>query len=123
MLPLELAGAPPAERRTRARRLLDQVGIDAGRQAHRPAQLSGGQQQRVAIACALANDPAVILGDEPTGNLDSRSGGQVIGLLHGLAREGRTVVLVTHDRAVARQADTRLEMLDGRIVAATEGRT
>jgi ABC-type lipoprotein export system ATPase subunit len=121
MLPLQLAGLPPEGQRERARHLLAQVGIDDGRQAYRPGRLSGGQQQRVAIARALANDPAVILGDEPTGNLDAKTGGRVIGLLRDLAREGRTIVLVTHDRAVARQADTRLEMLDGRLVAVSEG--
>jgi ABC-type lipoprotein export system ATPase subunit len=102
--------------RRRARELLDLVGLGR-RQGHLPNQLSGGERQRVAVARALANQPALILADEPTGNLDSVSGAEVIGLIHALNhRLGTTVVLVTHDAAVARQADRILIMQDGRIV-------
>src|SRR5262249_29647393 len=82
---------------------------------HRPGRLSGGQQQRVAIARALANDPKVILADEPTGNLDSRTGKLIIELLKRLTAQGRTVVVVTHDRSIAGVADIRMELDDGRI--------
>lgn len=98
------------------RALLTQVGIEPQRQGHRPSRLSGGQQQRVAIARALANDPPVLLADEPTGNLNARSRGQIVALFRQLARDGRTVILVTHDPAVARRADSHLSMRDGRIV-------
>ena len=91
------------------------------RQAHRPGRLSGGEQQRVAIARALANDPAIILADEPTGNLDARTGQRIVEPLQRLASEGRTVVLVTHDARLAQQADSHLELDDGRIVDATAG--
>ena len=102
--------------RRRARELLDLVGLGE-RQGHLPNQLSGGERQRVAVARALANQPALILADEPTGNLDSVSGAEVIGLIHALNhRLGTTIVLVTHDAAVARQADRILIMQDGRIV-------
>ncbi len=92
------------------------------RWSHRPSQLSGGQQQRVAIARALANDPAILLADEPTGNLDAATGGQILSVLHRLANEGKTVVTVTHDQSVAYTMDRRLYMLDGRIVRIDEGR-
>ena len=115
MLPMELSGRPRREREARSHQLLAQVGIESDRRSHRPGKLSGGQQQRVAIARALANDPAVILADEPTGNLDSHTSGRIVGLLRQLAREGRTVVLVTHDKDIARYADTRLALRDGRI--------
>lgn len=110
--PLLLAGVPPRERRDRARTLLDDVGLLA-RAGHLPHQLSGGEAQRVAIARALARDPAVLLADEPTGNLDTRTGQKVLELLTGPARQGRTVVLITHDRDVAALADHRLEVRDG----------
>ncbi|SEI72155.1 putative ABC transport system ATP-binding protein [Deinococcus reticulitermitis] len=110
--PLTLAGMPPRERRERARALLDQVGL--GRRGHHlPAQLSGGEAQRVAIARALACDPAIVLADEPTGNLDSRTGEQVLDLLTAPARAGRTVILITHDREVAALADHHLAVRDG----------
>jgi putative ABC transport system ATP-binding protein len=110
--PLTLAGLSPRERRDRARELLSQVGL-LSRAGHLPHQLSGGEAQRVAIARALARDPAVLLADEPTGNLDTRTGEKVLELLTGPARQGRTVVLITHDRDVAALADHRLEVRDG----------
>src|SRR6185503_18436398 len=112
-LPLVLAGVPPAERRARAEKLLDRVGLLA-RRHHKPSQLSGGEQQRVAIARALANDPPLLLCDEPTGNLDSRTSEEILGLLSRLTKDGRTVVLVTHDRAIAeRYCPRRIELSDG----------
>jgi len=119
-LPLVLAGVPPAERRARAEKLLDRVGLLA-RRHHKPSQLSGGEQQRVAIARALANEPPLLLCDEPTGNLDSRTAGDLIGLLRDLASDGRTVILVTHDRALAESScSRRIELSDGRVVSDTE---
>ncbi len=100
----------------RLEELLDLVGL-AERARHRPHELSGGEQQRVAIARALANDPPVILGDEVTGNLDGKTGRRIVGLLQRLAHEGRTVVLVTHDQRIASEADRRIELEDGRLVA------
>lgn len=103
---------PDAE--VRARRALDAVGL-ADRADHTPAELSGGEQQRVAIARALANDPPLLLADEPTGNLDSASAGDVLRILSGLRQAGRTVILVTHDAAVAAAADRILTLDEGRI--------
>ena len=113
-VPMEIAGRRDAV--TRARALLDEVGLhDRGH--HYPAQLSGGEQQRVAIARAMANDPPLILADEPTGNLDSSSGRHILDLLNEMRRSrGVTLVLVTHDPTVAAIADARLELLDGRPV-------
>jgi len=120
-LPLVLAGLPRAERQARAEKLLDRVGL-LGRRNHRPSQLSGGEQQRVAIARALANDPPLLLCDEPTGNLDSKTAADFVELLRGLAGDGRTVVLVTHDRALAETScSRRIELLDGRIVSDSGG--
>ena len=120
-LPLVLAGLPRSERQARAEKLLDRVGLLA-RKNHRPSQLSGGEQQRVAVARALANDPPLLLCDEPTGNLDSKTATDIIDLLRGLARDGRTVVLVTHDRDLAKAScSRRIEMLDGRVVTDTRG--
>ncbi len=103
------------DRRRRAMELLDQVGLRE-RAHHRPGELSGGEQQRVAIARALANDPRIVLADEPTGNLDSRSGEQVVRMLADLARQGRTVVMVTHDREMASRADRVILLKDGRVL-------
>lgn len=118
LVPMELAGVPDAGRR--AAGLLAQVGL-TGRGHHYPSQLSGGEQQRVAIARALANDPPVLLADEPTGNLDSTTGRQVIDLLIAMNRDqGRTLVLVTHDPALAAVADEVIALRDGRVVSRTE---
>ncbi len=116
LVPLELAGV--ADARARAKALLDEVGLSQ-RGHHYPSQLSGGEQQRVAIARALANDPAILLADEPTGNLDSTTGRQVIDLLFSVnRRQGRTLVLVTHDRDLAAMADEVIAMKDGRVQGA-----
>ncbi|HVU66615.1 MAG TPA: ABC transporter ATP-binding protein [Ktedonobacteraceae bacterium] len=116
MLPMRLLGGQSlAQMRERASELLVAVGISQDWQGHKPGKLSGGQQQRVAIARALANDPKVILADEPTGNLDSVNSKRMIELLKSLAEQGKTVVVVTHDRAIAREADVCLEMSDGRL--------
>ena len=111
-LPLLLCGMPAARRLERASCLLRQVGL-GDRLHHRPSQLSGGQQQRVAIARALARDPAVLLADEPTGNLDAAATGEVLALLEALNRQGRTVVLITHDGQVARRAGRQLRISGG----------
>ncbi|HEX6480332.1 MAG TPA: ABC transporter ATP-binding protein [Ktedonobacteraceae bacterium] len=116
MLPMQLAREQSsAQIRERARTLLLEVGISEDRHSHRPGKLSGGQQQRVAIARALANDPRVILADEPTGNLDSRNSKRIIELLKKLSERGKTVIVVTHDRSIIRVADVRLEMEDGKL--------
>jgi putative ABC transport system ATP-binding protein len=99
----------------RASLLLDAVGIDREKSAHRPNQLSGGQQQRVAIARALVNDPKILLCDEPTGNLDRKTGFQIMDILCGLHKEGKTVILVTHDPKVAEYAHRTIRLEDGRI--------
>jgi putative ABC transport system ATP-binding protein len=118
MLPMEFAGVSKRDRRERAVTLLDQVGLKGGKQQRRPAKLSGGEQQRVAIARALANRPRLILADEPTGNLDSKTGRVIVSLLHGLARsENTTILAVTHDLAIAGRTDMTYEMEDGRLVA------
>jgi putative ABC transport system ATP-binding protein len=122
MLPMDFCRTrPPAQARARAMELLDQVGI--ADQAHKfPAALSGGQQQRAAIARALANDPLLVVADEPTGNLDSHTADAVLALLGGLARAGRTVLMVTHERDVTRLADRVVTLSDGRIVREEEAR-
>lgn len=108
-------GAPARERREAAQIALERVGL-AHRTTHRPPQLSGGERQRVAIARAIAKGPTIVLADEPTGNLDSRSGQEVLTLLHGLAGDGATLVLITHDERIAAGFPRRLQMHDGEIV-------
>ena len=118
-LPLIFAGVERKERRRRAAELLDKVGL-AHRAAHRPPELSGGEQQRVAVARALANGPRLLLADEPTGNLDSRTSREIVGLLAGLNRESNlTVIMVSHEEALVREyAQEIVRLKDGRIVAA-----
>ena len=111
---LRLAGVGRAQRRRRAEELLRAVGLGE-RMHHRPVQLSGGERQRVAIARALANDPAVLLADEPTGNLDSTTGAGIVDLLQEVNRAGQTVVMVTHNLQIARRAGRLLHMHDGRL--------
>ncbi|MDL5362839.1 ABC transporter ATP-binding protein [Halalkalicoccus sp. NIPERK01] len=113
-LPLVFQGVGRRERHARARELLDRVGL-AERADHRPNQLSGGQRQRVAIARALVADPAIVLADEPTGNLDTATGNDVLALFQELYEEGRTVVLVTHERDVAERADRIVHVVDGEL--------
>ena len=114
-LPLLYGGVPAEERRARAVRSLERVGL-AEKQKNLPAQLSGGQQQRVSIARALAGEPSVILADEPTGALDSRTGREVLGFLRKLNAEGDTVVLITHDNDIARKARRIVRLQDGRVI-------
>ena len=114
-LPLRYGGVPRDERRRRARIVLERVGL-ADRVDHRPNQLSGGQRQRVAIARALVNDPDLLLADEPTGNLDSQVGGEILALFDELHESGRTVVMVTHEPDVAARAGRLIRFVDGEIV-------
>jgi putative ABC transport system ATP-binding protein len=118
-LPALLAGASPRGARTRASELLEQVGL-ADRGSHLPSALSGGQQQRVAIARALANEPLVVLADEPTGNLDSAATTDVLRLFDQLHANGQTLVVVTHDERIAATADRLISMRDGRFVDETK---
>ena len=118
-VPMEIIGMKDA--RNRAQTLLEEVGL-TGRAHHYPSQLSGGEQQRVALARALANDPPIVLADEPTGNLDTANGRHIMELLqHVHAARGTTVVLVTHDAELASMADARMRLRDGRVVESTGG--
>jgi putative ABC transport system ATP-binding protein len=114
-LPLTYRGMPSAERKKRVQESLDKVGM-AHRMKHYPSQLSGGQQQRVAVARALCGQPAILLADEPTGNLDSRNGEAVMDLLRELHREGATICMVTHDPRYARYAERTVHLFDGKVV-------
>lgn len=114
-LPLLYAGVPQAERHQRAVKSLAKVGL-AEKAQNLPNQLSGGQQQRVSIARALAGDPQVILADEPTGALDSKTGREVLGFLQSLHKDGATIVLITHDNSIARQAQRIIRLADGKII-------
>ena len=118
-LPLVYGGVSGAERTRRARAALERVGL-GNRLGHTSSQLSGGQQQRVAIARALVNDPSIVLADEPTGNLDSRSGVEIMATLQELHAQGITVVLVTHDDRIARHATRIIRVLDGRVAEDAE---
>ena len=114
-VPLMYRGMPHAERREIAQKELERVGL-GGKTKHKPSQLSGGQQQRVSIARALAGNPAVILADEPTGALDSRTGREVLAMLQDLHKAGHTIVLITHDNSIAVQAQRIIRLEDGRVV-------
>jgi putative ABC transport system ATP-binding protein len=116
MLPLLYHKVAPAERDRRVQEVLERVGI-AHRGDHRPQQLSGGQQQRVAVARAVVTKPKLILADEPTGNLDTTNGEEVLELLNQLNRDGTTIIMVTHDQGHAGHASRVVNMLDGRIIA------
>jgi putative ABC transport system ATP-binding protein len=120
MLPMDLLGVKRKGQEARARELLERVGIDASRQARHPTRLSGGEQQRVAIARALANAPAIILADEPTGNLDSNTSTRIVELLRSLIQEGRTIIVATHDADIAAKADMILEMKDGKVIGESD---
>ena len=115
-LPMTYAGMPRTERRERARRLLESVGLSAKLKST-PLELSGGERQRVAIARALANDPPALLADEPTGNLDTHTGHGVLELFERLHREGKTIVLVTHDTGIAARAQRIIRIQDGKILS------
>ena len=114
-LPMVLAGMAPAKRRPKVTAALERVGL-AQRADHRPDQLSGGERQRVAIARAIVLQPAILLADEPTGNLDSRSGKEIVELMEDLNRQGLTLIVVTHDPNVGGRAQRQIRMEDGRIV-------
>ena len=117
-LPLVYRGMPAEQRHQLAEEALTRVGMEH-RMSHRPSELSGGQQQRVAIARAIAPRPPIIMADEPTGNLDTRSGEDVMKILHELNEEGRTIVLITHDNDIARQATRAIRIIDGKVVSDT----
>ncbi|MFX0093705.1 MAG: ABC transporter ATP-binding protein, partial [Candidatus Hodarchaeota archaeon] len=115
LMPMEFARIPKNQQKERIVELLDRVGLKE-RANHLPSELSGGEQQRVAIARALANDPAIILADEPTGNLDSETGRMIMATLRELNQAGRTVVIVSHDRQMATVGDRIVKILDGKII-------
>lgn len=115
-LPLIYQGVPVKERRERVELALERVGLSK-RLNHRPNQLSGGQQQRVAVARALATRPSLILADEPTGNLDSKSSKDIMNLIHELHEQGNTIILITHDDGIAAQAERQVRIMDGKVVS------
>jgi putative ABC transport system ATP-binding protein len=118
-LPLIYQRLHMSDRRAKAQRALDRVGL-SDRSGHKPSELSGGQQQRVAIARALATDPAILLADEPTGNLDSKTGDDIMALFHELHNAGDTIVLITHNEDIAKQAQRRIRIMDGRVTEVSE---
>lgn len=120
-LPLIYQGLPGKERHARVEEALSRVGL-ANRMKHRPNQLSGGQQQRVAVARALATHPSLILADEPTGNLDSKSTRDIMELIHELHRQGNIIVLITHDDDIAQEAQRQVRIMDGKIVSDSRNR-
>jgi len=113
-LPLVYAGTKKADRQEKARRALERVEMKA-RMNHKPSELSGGERQRVAVARALVNEPSLLLADEPTGNLDSRTGREILNLFHRIHEQGNTIIMVTHDREVADQAQRIIHIRDGQI--------
>jgi putative ABC transport system ATP-binding protein len=113
-LPMVLAGLPPAERKQRVTAALDRVSL-AARADHRPDQLSGGERQRVAIARAIVMEPSILLADEPTGNLDSKSGQEIVDIMEDLNRQGLTLIVVTHDAMIGQRARRQIRMEDGRV--------
>ncbi len=113
-LPMWFMGKSEEERNERAKKLLEMVGLEK-RITHRPSEISGGERQRVAIARSLANDPSVVVGDEPTGNLDSKTGKEILNIFETLYKQGRTVILVTHDMEIAKRTKKRICLKDGRI--------
>ena len=118
MLALEFGGMPAKKRKARAEQLLTDVGLEPDEQLRKPPRLSGGEQQRVSIARALANHPAIVLADEPTGNLDSETGKKIFDLLHHLSRSEKTTILaVTHDMDIAGKTDRTFKLKDGKIIA------
>jgi len=114
-MPLLFGGVPPKKRRERAAEVLAKVGL-ADRMDHKPTELSGGQMQRVAIARAMAMEPDILLADEPTGNLDTTSGSDIMGVFTDLWKQGRTLIVITHDQSLARRASRVVEIQDGRIL-------
>ncbi|MFQ5793384.1 MAG: ABC transporter ATP-binding protein, partial [Acidobacteriota bacterium] len=118
-VPLVYQGVPPAECKERSAEIAEQVGL-GGRLKHRPAELSGGEQQRVAIARAIVNDSLIILADEPTGNLDSATGDEILSLLSGLNEKGKTILMVSHDEKVAAMARSIIRLEDGLVVNGSE---
>jgi len=118
---MELSGVIEAQREILARELLQRVGLDQTCGGRKPSRLSGGEQQRVAIARALVNNPSIIIADEPTGNLDSKTGSLIVDLLYSLTGEGRTVIVATHSAEVAAKADRVLEMVNGHLMNQGKG--
>ncbi|MCD6477390.1 MAG: ABC transporter ATP-binding protein [Candidatus Aenigmarchaeota archaeon] len=114
MLPMWFVGKPEKERRRRAMKVLNEVGLK-NRANHKPSEMSGGERQRVAIARALVNDPPIIVGDEPTGNLDSKSGMEILKIFEKLHKQGRTVIIVTHDIKIANKTKRKIHIRDGKI--------
>tara|TARA_Y100001935_G_scaffold27158_1_gene20650 strand:- start:544 stop:1218 length:675 start_codon:yes stop_codon:yes gene_type:complete len=114
MLPLKYAGMNKVEAKKKTSKVLDQLGL-SGRSSHKPSELSGGQQQRVAIARALVNEPSILFADEPTGNLDSETGQDVMNIFKGLNEEGQTIILITHEDSIAKQSNRVITIMDGLI--------